>query len=154
MQKWRNDGIYAAIKLSRVGSARSTIRRERRRRFFHNQPADLCEFSDALNGFRFVLFRRCSGGGYVRWWPRFRRAFARAKLRDGAAVEGGIFEFERRLAGLHRDRKPPAQHRLVDRGRTSGERRTGGAEGAEERHVGPFTISGGRVPAGCAQRGL
>ena len=102
----------------------------------------------------FVLLRRCSGGGEVRGWPRLRRASARPELRDGAAVEGGIFEFERRLAGLHRDRKPSAQHRLVDRGRTSGERRTGGAEGAEERHAGPFAISGGRVPAGCAQRCL
>ncbi|XP_033206541.2 Down syndrome cell adhesion molecule 2 [Bombus vancouverensis nearcticus] len=49
MQKWRRDGIYVAIKLSRVG--RSTI--QRAAPFFRNQPADLCEFSSVE---RFVLF--------------------------------------------------------------------------------------------------
>lgn len=49
MQKWGRDGIYVAIKLSRVG--RSTI--QRAAPFFRNQPVDLCEFSSVE---RFVLF--------------------------------------------------------------------------------------------------
>lgn len=101
---------------------------------------------------RFI--RRCGRGGDIGGRPRFRRAFTGTKLRDGAALQGWIFEFERRLAGLHRDRKPPPQHRLVDRGRTSGQRRTGGEEGAQERHAGPFAVSGRRISPGCAQRGL
>lgn len=117
-------------------------------------PQSAGRFMRIFHRWTFRFIRRCSRGGDIGGRPRFRRTFTGTKLRDGAALEGRIFEFERRLAGLHRDRKPPAQHRLVDRGRTSGQRRTGSEEGAQERHASPFAVSGCRVPSGCAQRGL
>lgn len=133
-----------------LAARRATIRRCSFSAIRSSRRDDLCEFSTVT--VRFV--RRCGRGGDIRGWSRVRRAFTRPQFRHRATLQGGIFKFERRLAGLHRDRKPAAQHRLVHRGRTSGERRTGRTESAQEWHVGPFAVSGRRLPAGRAQRGL